>query len=364
MGPRNQNNIDIPSEVFENKETIQRLEVADIGVMYSVKSPILENDKQIGWVVLMQSADELSEVNQEYRLLFILLGGLGLLGWLVIYLLSKKILRPIQDVAHAAAQIKEGNYDLNLNTDSNEQEIFELVSSFAQMTNRLMQLEKLRAELLAGVTHDLKTPVTSISGLVQAVRDGVVTGEERQEFLDITLKEVTRLQTMIADLLDFNSLAAGAFSIRMENCNMNELVQNIVREWGLTKPQHIDYQVVVPNETLYRNIDPLRLQQIMINMLNNSYQSLDGQGSILVMLSESGIDIKDTGSGIPEAEQAYVFERFFRGEKKKLKVRGLGLGLPFSKMLANALNGDLILTESSSRGSTFSIIWNKENPIR
>lgn len=364
MGPRNQNNIDIPSEVFENKETIQRLEVEDIGVMYSVKSPILENDKQIGWVVLMQSADELSEVNQEYRLLFILLGGLGLLGWLVIYLLSKKILRPIQDVAHAAAQIKEGNYDLNLNTDSNEQEIFELVSSFAQMTNRLMQLEKLRAELLAGVTHDLKTPVTSISGLVQAVRDGVVTGEERQEFLDITLKEVTRLQTMIADLLDFNSLAAGAFSIRMKNCNMNELVQNIVREWGLTKPQRIDYQVVVPNATLYRNIDPLRLQQIMINLLNNSYQSLDGQGSIIVMLSESGIDIKDTGSGIPEAEQAYVFERFFRGEKKKLKVRGLGLGLPFSKMLANALNGDLILTESSSRGSTFSIIWNKENPIR
>lgn len=364
MGPRNQNNIDIPSEVFENKETIQRLEVEDIGIMYSVKSPILENNKQIGWVVLMQSADELSEVNQEYRLLFILLGGLGLLGWLVIYLLSKKILRPIQDVAHAAAQIKEGNYDLNLNTDSTEQEIFELVSSFAQMTNRLIQLEKLRAELLAGVTHDLKTPVTSISGLVQAVRDGVVTGEERQEFLDITLKEVTRLQTMIADLLDFNSLAAGAFSIRMENCNMNELVQNIVRQWGLTKPKRIDYQVVVPNETLYRNIDPLRLQQIMINLLNNSYQSLDGQGSIIVMLSESGIDIKDTGSGIPEAEQAYVFERFFRGEKKKLKARGLGLGLPFSKMLANALNGDLILTESSSRGSTFSIIWNKENPIR
>jgi signal transduction histidine kinase len=364
MGPRNQNKIDIPSKVFENKETIQRLDVEGIGVMYAVKSPILENDEQIGWVVLMQSEDELSEVNQEYRLLFILLGGLGLLGWLVIYLLSKKILKPIQDVAHAAAQIKEGNYDLNLNTDSNEQEIYELVSSFAEMTNRLMQLEKLRAELLAGVTHDLKTPVTSISGLIQAVRDGVVTGEEREEFLDITLKEVTRLQTMIADLLDFNSLAAGAFSIRMDHCNMNELVQSVVREWAVTQPQPIDYQVIVPEETLYRGTDPLRLQQIMINLLNNSYQSLDGKGSIKVILSESGIDLKDSGSGIPQAEQPYVFERFFRGEKKKLKVRGLGLGLPFSKMLANALRADLILTESSSRGSMFSIIWNNEEPIR
>jgi len=169
---------------------------------------------------------------------------------------------------------------------------------------------------------------------------------------------------MIEDLLDFNSLAAGAFSIRNETCNMNELVQNIVREWGVTQPQPTDYQVTVPDETLYRNIDPLRLQQIMINLLNNSYQSLDGEGSIIVRLSESGIDIKDTGLGIPEAEQPYVFERFFRGEKKKLKVRGLGLGLPFSKMLAKALHGDLILTESSSRGSTFSIIWNKEDLMR
>lgn len=364
IAPQNQNSIDIPSEVFENKETIQRVDVKEIGVMYAIKSPIMENDDQIGWVVLMQSADELSDVNQEYRLLFILLGGLGLLGWLVIYLLSKKILKPIQEVAQAAARIKEGNYDLILNTESNEQEIYELVSSFAEMTNRLMQLEKLRAELLAGVTHDLKTPVTSISGLVQAVRDGVVTGEERQEFLDITLKEVTRLQTMIADLLDFNSLAAGAFSIRTENCNMNELVQSIVREWGVTQPHPIDYQVNVPDEALYRNIDPLRLQQVMINLLNNSYQSLDGEGAIIVRLTESGIDIKDTGSGIPEAEQPYIFERFFRGEKKKLKVRGLGLGLPFSKMLAKALHGDLILTESSSKGSTFSIIWNKEDLMR
>ncbi|WP_419956369.1 ATP-binding protein [Neobacillus niacini] len=364
MGPRNQNKIEIPGEVFENKETIQRLDVDDIGVMYAIKSPIMKNNDQIGWVVLMQSGEELSEVNQEYRLLFILLGGLGLLGWLVIYLLSKKILKPIQDVAHAAAQIKEGNYELNLNTESNEQEIYELVSSFAEMTKRLMQLEKLRAELFAGVTHDLKTPVTSISGLIQAVRDGVVTGEEREEFLDITLKEVTRLQTMIADLLDFNSLAAGAFSIRLENHNLNELIKNIVRAWAVTQPQPIDYQVNVPNETLYRYIDPLRLQQIMINLLNNSYQSLDGQGSIIVRLTDCGIDISDTGSGIPEEEQPYIFERFFRGEKKKLKVRGLGLGLPFSKMLTKALDGDLILSESSNRGSTFSIIWNKDDTIQ
>jgi signal transduction histidine kinase len=355
-GPRGQGFEEVPTEVFKNNDKTVKLRVENREV-YAVKAPIMDGENQVGWVVLMQSADELTDVKQEYRLLIILLVGLGLMGWVVIYLLSKRILKPIQDVALAAKQIREGNYDIELNTATNEQEIFELVSSFKDMTNRLMQLEKLRAELLAGVTHDLKTPVTSISGLVQAVRDGIVTGPERQEFLDITLKEVARLQTMIADLLDFNSLSAGAFSIRLEECNVNELVGEIVREWGVTQQQPVVYEVIVPEEIIYRTTDPLRLQQIMINLLNNAYQAMNEKGSITVTVGKNAIDIKDTGVGIPLEEQPFIFERFFRGEKKKLKVRGLGLGLPFSKMLAKALGADLILKESSEEGSTFSIKW-------
>ncbi|MEH7444126.1 HAMP domain-containing sensor histidine kinase [Bacillus sp. JJ1122] len=358
-GGPGRNSGQVPQEVFEREDTVQEIAVNGVDV-YAVKSPLSLDDRQSGWVVVMQSKADLTNVDQEYRLLIILLIGLGLLGWLVIYLLSKKILKPIQDVAQAAARVREGDYDITLDTEHNELEIYQLVTSFKEMTNRLIQLEQMRAELLAGVTHDLKTPVTSISGLVQAVRDGVVTGDERQEFLDITLKEIQRLQTMIADLLDFNSLAAGAFTIRTENCNMNKLVQEIGRQWQVTQNEPVNLNVITPNHTIDKMTDPLRLQQIMINLLNNSFQAIDKNGSISIILSDEGVDIKDTGSGIPEAEQAYVFERFFRGEKKKLKVRGLGLGLPFSKMLARALEADLILKESSSKGTTFSIVWDKE----
>jgi signal transduction histidine kinase len=165
---------------------------------------------------------------------------------------------------------------------------------------------------------------------------------------------------MIADLLDFNSLAAGAFSIRLEECNLNELVRGIVKEWVVTQKQPVSYQVILPETTIYRTTDPFRLQQIMINLLNNAYQSLNGHGSITVSLLENSIDVMDTGTGIPKEEQSLIFERFFRGEKKKLKVRGLGLGLPFSKMLAKALHADLILKQSTEEGSTFSIVWNRE----
>lgn len=347
---------EIPASVFKNEDSINQVNQNGQQV-YIVKSPILMNDHQTGWVVVMQNADKLADFNQEYRLLIVLLLGLGLLGWIVIYLLTKKILKPIQDVARAAAQVREGNYAIKLDSNPKELEIHQLVTSFKEMTNRLTQLEQMRAELLAGVTHDLKTPVTSISGLVQAVRDGIVTGEERQEFLDITLKEIQRLQSMISDLLDFNSLAAGAFTIRPENCDLNKLVEDIGRQWRVTQTEPVKLNVITPEKTVYKIIDPLRLQQIVINLLNNSHQAIDDSGSISIILSEEGIDVKDTGPGIPEEEQALVFERFFRGEKKKLKVRGLGLGLPFSKMLARSMGADLLLKESNRRGTTFSLVW-------
>jgi signal transduction histidine kinase len=348
----------LPSDILENDETVQKLQLNETRV-YAVKKPIVYEDNQAGWVVVMQNASELTDVEQEYKLPIILLIGLGLLGWIIIYLLTKKIVKPIQDVAQAASLIKDGNYDIHLNTDAKEKEIHELLTSFEEMTSRLTQLETLRAELLAGVTHDLKTPVTSISGLVQAVKDGIVSGDEQKEFLEITMKEVHRLQRMIEDLLDYNSLSAGAFSIRTEKTNMNELLKEIVHHWKITLNEEFDCKVILPDERIYKETDPLRLQQILINLLNNAYQALGKNDSIIVSLSKNAIDVQDTGSGIPEKEQPYIFERFFRGEKKKLKVRRLGLGLPFNRMLAKALGADLILKSSSPRGTTFSIDWKK-----
>ncbi|MBR8644395.1 HAMP domain-containing protein [[Brevibacterium] frigoritolerans] len=141
-----------------------------------------------------------------------------ILGTGVIYFLSRQISRPIQDVANAAVQVREGNYDIHFKEEEEikEEEIYELIESFKEMTNRLKVMEKLQAELLAGVTHDLKTPVTSISGLIQAVKDDVVKGEQSKEFLDISLKETQRLQGMIEDLLNYNAISAGAFKIRVQ----------------------------------------------------------------------------------------------------------------------------------------------------
>src|SRR5690606_39001734 len=114
-----------------------------------------------------------------------------------------------------------------------EQEVHDLVHSFKEMAQKLEQLEATRAELLAGVTHELKTPVTSISGLLQAVKDEVVTGEEAKDFLDISLKETTKMQVMINDLLEFNSFSANALPVTSEQHEANDLIEDMVHQWKL-----------------------------------------------------------------------------------------------------------------------------------
>lgn len=357
----------LPSIIMDSTKKIQRIETENNNKLYFIKSPIIFENKTKGWVVIAQEEGALKEVNQDHGWLAIMMGAVLVLGCGVIYALSRKVSHPIRNVANAATQVRKGNYDINLKVEEiREEEIYELVESFKAMTSRLKQSDKLRAEFLAGVSHDLKTPVTSISGLIQAVKDGVVTGEESKEFLDISLKETQRLQRMIEDLLEYNSVSAGAFKIKLEPENMNAFIQEISHRWEVTQEDKtFELSVEVPELILVGQIDALRLQQIIINLLNNAKQAIDENGIICIRLyelndHEIGIDIADNGRGIPKHEQEFIFEPFYRGENKKLKVRGLGLGLPYSKMLAKAQEGNLLLKESNEEGTVFTLVIKKD----
>ncbi|MFK2825398.1 HAMP domain-containing sensor histidine kinase [Bacillus sp. B190/17] len=351
------------ASVLQKKGDVLKLSPKDANGsrVWMIKKPIKVDDIIFGWVVMLQPENELENVTEEYRLLTGLIVSLGLFGWAAIYILSRRLATPISQVAIAAKQIQEGNYHVRLPEHIKEQEVYDLVYSFKEMAQKLQQLESLRAELLAGVTHELKTPVTSISGLLQAVKDEVVTGEEAKNFIDISLKETAKMQTMVNDLLEFNSFSANALPVAVEKHPVNELISEIVHQWQLGQETE---DITISLSLLERNrcflTDAVRLQQIIVNLLNNARHAIDSAGKIDVILSEQdsgmlSIEVKDNGIGIPPAEQTLIFERFYRGEQKKYKVRGLGLGLPYSKLLAHALKGELILKESTSLGTVFQI---------
>jgi signal transduction histidine kinase len=358
-----------PGVILKKKNDVQTFPGIDDdkSLVYLIKKPITVDDVTFGWVVMLQPEDEFADLNDEYRLLALLILGSGLLGWAAIYILSRRLARPISEAAAAAKEIRNGNYGVSLMpSKAKEQEVYDLVTSFNDMAVRLEQLESIRAELLAGVTHELKTPVTSISGLLQAVKDDVVTGEEAKEFITISLNETERMKTMINDLLEFNTFAANALPVSTARYEINDLTRDIVHEWNLARnTDGLPVRFLSFKENLYGKTDPVRFRQIMMNLLNNAAHAIEGSGEITVRVYDNSenaaIDVIDTGIGIPEAEQTLIFERFYRGENKKYKVRGLGLGLPFSQLLARAMDGGLELKETSPLGTTFTLKAKKQD---
>ncbi|MBK3496654.1 HAMP domain-containing histidine kinase [Viridibacillus sp. YIM B01967] len=352
----------IQANILSSEDEVQRFTYEGIPKdYYAVKKKIEIADKQVGWVVIIESKERLTHLNQEYGQLAIMIGSLALLGLGAIYFLSRRLATPIKEVAAAAKQVQQGDYNIQLPENLKEEEVYELVHSFKEMAIRLEQLESMRTELLAGVTHELKTPVTSISGLLQAIQDGVVSDDEAREFVKMAINETAKLRTMVGDLLAFNSFAVNAIPVKFEELEINQLVKETVKQWELMQDTE-DIQLVLTTlkEQVRVKIDAIRFQQIFTNLFTNAKQAVKGQGEISVKLYETQeavvITVSDSGYGISEEEQDLIFERFYRGENKKYEVRGLGLGLPLSKMMAQSMQGDLQLVESSERGTIFELM--------
>ncbi|MGE7923663.1 HAMP domain-containing sensor histidine kinase [Viridibacillus arvi] len=358
-GPREQT---IQADILSSSDEVQKLTYNGTSkVFYAVKKKIEIADEQVGWVVIVESKERLTHLNQEYGQLAIMIGSLAFLGLGAIYFLSRRLATPIKEVAAAAKQVQQGNYNIKLPENLKEEEVYELVRSFKEMAMRLEQLESMRTELLAGVTHELKTPVTSISGLLQAIQDGVVSGDDAREFVKMAINETSKLKTMVGDLLAFNSFAVNAIPVKFEELEINQMVKDVVNQWRLMQDtDDIQLTLTTLKELVTVNIDAIRFQQIFTNLFTNAEQAMKGQGNINVVLYDEKesvvITVSDHGQGIPKEEQDLVFERFYRGENKKYEVRGLGLGLPLSRMMAQSIHGDLQLVESSEKGTTFKLI--------
>ncbi|MGX9136507.1 HAMP domain-containing sensor histidine kinase [Rummeliibacillus sp. JY-2-4R] len=358
-GPMEQQTL--PKSVMSSKNVITKFK-SEVSMQfnYAVKKKIEIDNKTVGYVIITETKEHLTRLNQEYSQLAIMIGCLALLGLGAIYFLSRRLAKPIKDVAFAAKLVQDGNYNIQLPDNIKEEEVFELVHSFKEMASRLEQLEAMRTELLAGVTHELKTPVTSISGLLQAIQDGVVEGEEQKDFIRMAVTETAKLKTMVGDLLAFNSFSVNAIPVKLEKFEINQIMQETATQWELTQDtEDIELNLVLLKGPRLVEIDLVRFQQIFTNLFTNAKQAMKGQGKITVSLSETEgdvlISVADTGGGIPAEERMLVFERFYRGENKKYEVRGLGLGLTLSKMMAQSIGGDLRLLESSEKGTIFEV---------
>ncbi len=302
---------------------------------------------------------------------YILLAVMTLL--LIVYfmfaisLLSRYIFMPLSEMKKAAEHIKAGN--LNYPIDyCPENEFGEFCSEFDKMRIRLKdtileqhELEKRRKRLIASITHDLRTPLTSIKGYVEALQDGIVKDEETyNQYLETINQKADLLNHLIDDLSVFTKQELGEFTLNIERINSGKLLKHY---FGHKKSefQYTNIRLILnqPFIATYINVDPYRFNQILDNLIGNAkkYAHSKIEISTYVVNYHLRISISDDGEGIPNDYLQNLFDPFFMVNKKKdqKEKRGSGLGLAIVKQLTEAHDGTIQVESTYGKGSTFTI---------
>ncbi len=232
--------------------------------------------------------------------------------------------------------------------------------------SELKKLEQMRKDFVANVSHELKTPITSIKGFSETLLDGALNDRETLEnFLSIILKESHRLQTLIEDLLELTKVEQQGFKLNIQQVNMKETIEDVfIMLKGRAEEKEIRLDLSYNHDPVLVKGDVYRLKQIFINLVNNAiaYTPKGGKIKVDIRIKEDYVEITvtDTGIGIEEKEISRIFERFYRVDKARSRNSGgTGLGLAIVKHLIEAHQGSISVKSQVGKGTTFTIKFKK-----
>ncbi|WP_227936133.1 ATP-binding protein [Alkalihalobacillus deserti] len=229
--------------------------------------------------------------------------------------------------------------------------------------------DKLRKDFIANVSHELRTPISMLQGYSEAIIDDIAgSDEEKREMAKIIYDESLRMGRLVNELLDIASMEAGHVELNMELIEVEPFSERIVRKFqGLAGEQDITLSLDIHLVTTF-TCDPDRIEQVLTNLLHNAIRHTEqnGQVTLAVRQYDKGInfDVKDTGSGIPEVDLPYVFERFYKADKARTRGRGgTGLGLAIAKNIIDAHGGHISVHSKVNEGTTFSFFIPNKNEL-
>jgi two-component system OmpR family sensor kinase len=319
------------------------------------------------WIVLSQGAPRLAIFQLFGENLLGPLAQAGLLALvlsvLLAWLISRSVARPIQRTAAAARAMAEGDYDQQLPL-SGPAEVQELAASFNRMARQVKSSRQAQRDFVANVSHDLKTPLTSIQGFSQAILDGTAADPEAaRRAAGIIHDEAGRMRRMVDDLLLLARMDAGELQLDRQAVDLVPLLASCVTR---LEPRAQDGGIALNLDTPPSGLPPItgdgdRLVQLFTNLLDNALKHTPAGGRVTVTASASGdqvvVAVADTGPGIPADELARVFERFYQVDKSRARTQapGVGLGLAICKELAEAHGGRIAAESVVGVGTKFSV---------
>lgn len=301
----------------------------------------------VALVFVGTSAGAVAGLLQEVMQTFLMVLSVALFGTLVMsYFIAGKMTRPLKTMALASKRFARGDFSIRVPEDNRCDEIDELAISFNNMANSLEQLEDLSRNFVANVSHELKTPMTSIGGFVDGMLDGTIPEEKRDQYLSIISDEVKRLSRLIMRMLDAAKIQAGELVLNPAPFDISEMASRIVLSFE--KPIN-DKKIEVDIDFEDRLIvcgDRDHVFQVVYNLVDNAVKFTEEGGCLTLRAKKEGnrslFTIKNTGSSIPEEDLPHVFDRFYKVDRSRSRDKtGAGLGLYIVKTIVNLHGGDI-----------------------
>lgn len=287
--------------------------------------------------------------------LLVITAILVLLSFLLSSLLSRRISKPIVKTTEAARALSRGEYT-PIQTPVSYREIVELNSQLVQAAKDLHRVEEMQRELIANISHDLRTPLTLIEGYVEVMRD--LPGENTAENMQVVLDETRRLTTLVNAILDYSKGKNTSGQLKLERFNLTESIREIIQRYGKLTGQDGYHIVFEPDREAYVRADALKVSQVIYNLTNNAltYTGEDKTVTIRQRVENGQVKIliHDSGEGIDANELPYIWTRYYRGQKPhKRPAVGTGLGLNIAQGIMDEHGMDYGVESEADKGSTF-----------
>ncbi|GAA3653826.1 sensor histidine kinase [Asaccharospora irregularis] len=330
---------------------------------YTVKNyDITVDDKLVGTVSIGSFPDYYSENDVLYlktlNKVLIYSSFIALVAAIIVgFLVTNNIVRPISKVEKITKNISKGNYNQRIDEKVDTVELDNLIISINDLAKSLQKQEDIRKNLTKDVSHELKTPLTSLQITLEAFIDGII--EPTKERFSVCYEEILRLNRLVKDLEKLYSYEQDHSDINKTKFNMGEIVQNIITNFE-SEYKMKNITVSFSNDNLTLNADKDKITQVIINLLSNAIKYTNEGGNIEIRLFEhkTGIKliVKDNGVGIPDEDKEYIFERFYRVDKSRTRLTGgAGIGLSIVKAIVDSHNGTIDVESKEGKGTIFSV---------
>ena len=339
-------------------ETIRLRTESGEAPTFTVGVPYVRDDTVTGAVFIRTRAQQIESGLAEIlgRIVLLAAGVLALSG-VAVFLFVRRRLKPLKQLEAAAAAIAEGDFSVQVDEKKGDRELRELSSAFNTMTKKLQGVETGRREFVANVSHELRSPITSIRGFAEGMADGVIPEDEQPKYLRLVADESRRLSGLIDDLLALSRLERDDAKPEMTTFDVNEMLRRaVIRRMNDLEAKKIDVSCEFETDSCMVRADSDRIEQVVINLLDNAIKFTPEGGSIslesAVKDGTAEITVRDSGSGVAPEDRDKIFDRFFTADRAHTAGKGTGLGLSICKRIME-MHGQSIRLLDTEEGAAF-----------